>query len=138
MAHRRTYLLDTSVLHRARDDAVRAQLDPLSRSDVLASCAIVDLEVLYSARSFRHYERTGLELAGLLHTPVDARVFDRARDVQHELARTGHHRVPVPDLVIAAAAELAGHVVLHYDAHFEQIARVSGQPHKWVVERGAI
>jgi predicted nucleic acid-binding protein len=138
MARRRTYLVDTSVLHRARDEAVRAQLDPLSRSDVLASCAIVDLEVLYSARDVRDYERVRLELSGLLPTGIDAAVLDRARDVQHALARTGHHRVPVPDLVIAAAAELAGHVVLHYDGHYEQIARASGQRHEWVVPRGSI
>ena len=138
MARRRTYLVDTSVLHRARDEAVRAQLDPLSRSDVLASCAIVDLEVLYSARDARDYESVRLELSGLLPTGIDAAVLDRARDVQHALARAGHHRVPVPDLVIAAAAELAGHVVLHYDGHYEQIARASDQRHEWVVPRGSI
>ena len=138
MARRRTYLVDTSVLHRARDEAVRAQLDPLSRSDVLASCAIVDLEVLYSARDVRDYESVRLELSGLLPTGIDAAVLDRARDVQHALARAGHHRVPVADLVIAAAAELAGHVVLHYDGHYEQIARASGQRHEWVVPRGSI
>ena len=138
MARRRTYLVDTSVLHRARDEGVRARLDPLSRSDVLASCAIVDLEVLYSARDARDYDSVRLELSGLLSAGIDGAVLDRARDVQRALARTGHHRVPVPDLVIAAAAELAGHVVLHYDGHFEQIARASGQQHEWVVPRRSI
>jgi predicted nucleic acid-binding protein len=47
-------------------------------------------------------------------------------------------RPQVPDLIIAAAAELAGLTVLHYDHDFELIASVTGQPHEWVVPRGSI
>jgi predicted nucleic acid-binding protein len=46
--------------------------------------------------------------------------------------------LPIPDLVIAAAAELAGQTVLHYDSDFELIADVTGQPHQWVLPRGSI
>ena len=42
------------------------------------------------------------------------------------------------DLITAAVAEYHGAVVLHYDADFEHIAEVTGQPQTWVVPRGSI
>ncbi|MGL5817838.1 MAG: hypothetical protein ACRCYR_09770 [Phycicoccus sp.] len=40
----------------------------------------------------------------------------------------GRHRAPsIPDLVVAAAAELDQRVVLHVDKDFELIAEVTGQ-----------
>lgn len=50
-------------------------------------------------------------------------------EVQGLLAQRGHHRAAkVPDLMIAAVAELAGYTVLHLDRDFELIAEVTGQP----------
>lgn len=52
----------------------------------------------------------------------------RALEVQGVLAKRGQHRAPsVPDLLIAAAAEMSGLVVLHVDKDFELIAEVTGQ-----------
>ena len=65
-------------------------------------------------------------------------VMGRAIEVQRALAAVGRHRVPIPDLIIAAAAESADLAVLHYDADYETIARVTGQPHRWVVPRGSV
>jgi predicted nucleic acid-binding protein len=65
-------------------------------------------------------------------------VLDRAFEVQGLLADRGQHRLPIPDLVIAAAAESADLTVLHYDADFERIAEVTGQAHDWVVPRGSV
>lgn len=59
-------------------------------------------------------------------------------EVQGLLAQRGQHRLPIPDLIIAAAAESAGLAVLHYDAGFERISDVTEQPHEWVVPRGAL
>lgn len=57
------------------------------------------------------------------------RIEARAVEIQELLASTGHHRAPsVPDLIIAATAELAGLVVLHVDKDFELIAALTGQP----------
>ena len=54
---------------------------------------------------------------------------DRAVEVQAQLADRGRHRAPsVPDLLIAAVAELAGLTVLHVDKDFDLIAEVTGQP----------
>lgn len=53
----------------------------------------------------------------------------RAAEVQELLARRGHHRAPsIPDLMIAATAELAGLVVLHVDKDFDLIAGITQQP----------
>ena len=71
--------------------------------------------------------------------PCDDGALDRAIEVQGELARPGQHRaVGIEDLVIAAAAELAGLSVLHYDQDFDRIGEVTGQPMEWVVPRGTV
>jgi predicted nucleic acid-binding protein len=56
-------------------------------------------------------------------------IEDRAVEVLTLLADRGQHRAPsIPDLIIAATAELAGLTVLHLDKDFEIIAAITGQP----------
>jgi predicted nucleic acid-binding protein len=56
-------------------------------------------------------------------------IEDRAVEVLTLLADRGQHRAPsIPDLIIAATAELAGLTVLHLDKDFEIIAEITGQP----------
>ena len=56
-------------------------------------------------------------------------VEDRAVEVLTLLADRGQHRAPsIPDLLIAAAAELAGLTILHMNKDFEVIAAITGQP----------
>ena len=56
-------------------------------------------------------------------------IGDRAVAVQSALAERGQHRAPsIPDLLIAATAELADLTVLHVDKDFELIAALTGQP----------
>jgi predicted nucleic acid-binding protein len=51
----------------------------------------------------------------------------------------GHHRsVRLPDLLVAAVAETEGLTVMHYDADFDRISEITGQPSTWVVEAGTI
>jgi predicted nucleic acid-binding protein len=65
--------------------------------------------------------------------------MDRAVAVHHELGKRSRHRdFGLPDLIIAATAELNGATVLHYDADYDRIAAVTGQPSEWVVPRGSI
>ena len=68
--------------------------------------------------------------------PITEAVTARAFEVQHGLARRGQHRVPLPDLLIAAVAEVNDVTVVHYDADFDRIAEITGQPTEWVVLRG--
>lgn len=138
MALSARYLADKSALARFPVPAVAARLRPLLEGGELASCAIVDLEVLYSSRNLGDYEAILEERRSLDAAPVTPEVMSTAIDLQHELARRGQHRVSLPDLIISASALVAGLVVLHYDADFERIAAAGGAPHEWVVRRGSI
>ena len=138
MAVSPSYLADKSALARMTDAAVAERLAPLILGGQVATCAVIDLEVLYSARSLGDYEEILVERGALPTLPLTETVASRAVDVQHLLARRGQHRVPVPDLLIAATAEVNGVAVIHYDADYDRIARVTGQPAEWVVPRGSI
>jgi predicted nucleic acid-binding protein len=105
---------------------------------LIATCALVDLEILYSTRALTDYEAVREERRSLDGAPITPEVMSKAIDLQHALARRGQHRVPIADLVISAAALETGLVVLHYDADFERIAEVGGASHEWVVPRGSI
>ncbi len=131
------YLADKSVLSRISKPAVEVRLVPLVGEGAIATCGVVLLEVLYSARSPRDYAGLRAELDGFARIPIHDADFDRALEVQEALARSGGHRgVSLPDLIIAATAESAGLTVLHYDGDFDRIAAVTGQATEWVVPRG--
>ncbi len=53
-------------------------------------------------------------------------------------ARSQHRHFRLADLIIAATAETSGATVLHYDADYDRIAGVTGQPAEWVAERGSL
>jgi predicted nucleic acid-binding protein len=133
------YLIDKSALARMPLAQVRERLEPILDSGLAATCAIIDLEVLYSARNAEdHREIRHRRALAYERVQLTEEVFDRAIEVQGQLAVGGRHRIPIPDLVIAAAAEAAGLVVLHYDADFDHIAAVTGQPMEWVVPKGTV
>jgi len=133
------YLVDKSALARMTHALVRERLAPVIEAGDAATCSIVDLEVLFSARNHEEHERmrTRRRMA-YERVSLTQEIFDRAVEVQGALARRGRHRLPIPDLIVAAAAESAGLIVLHYDGDFERIAEVTGQPTEWVVPRGAL
>ena len=58
--------------------------------------------------------------------------------MQRLLASRSQRRRKVPDLLIAAAAEKAELILLHYDADFDLIAKLTGQPCQWVVPAGTV
>lgn len=135
----RLYVADKSTLARSHRPAVAAVLSPLYVTDAIATCAVVDLEVLFSARSPADYERLRSDQRAVRRLPVTEEVCERALDVQRTLSRTSRHRgASIPDLVIAACAEVHGATLLHYDADFELIAGVTGQAAQWVVPRGTV
>ena len=133
------FLVDKSALARMPLEPVRRRLAPIIEAGEAATCSIVDLEVLYSVRNFEEHRRTRRRRS-LAYTkvPLTEDVFDRAMDVQGELSKSGRHRVPIPDLLVAAAAETGGLTVLHYDSDYDTIAEVTGQPVEWVVPRGSL
>jgi hypothetical protein len=132
-----TYLADTSAWNRST--AVADRWDELLRSDRVAICAPVRLELLYSARGRAEFSSLAADLGMLRELPVDARTTALAERTQAALARTSQHRGPKPiDLLIAATAEAAGVTLLHYDRHFDAIARATGQPTEWLARRGTL
>ena len=138
MALRPAYLADKSALARMPNAAVRARLEPLLADGLLATCGIIDLEIGFSAQTAAVHRDVRRERRSLPRARIDDDVFNRAFEVQGLLADRGEHRLPVPDLVIAAAAESADLTVLHYDADFERIAEVTGQAHDSVVPRESV
>lgn len=138
MALRARYLADKSALARLPVPAVGARLAPLIKDGEVASCAIVDLEVLYSSRNLDDYEPILEERTSLDSAPITPEVMSTAVELQHALARRGQHRVPIPDLIISAAALRANLVVLHYDADFERLTAIGGAHHEWVVPQGSV
>jgi predicted nucleic acid-binding protein len=55
------------------------------------------------------------------------------------LATSSQHRaLPLPDLIVAACAEAAGLTVLHDDADYDRIAKITGQAVRWVLPRGSV
>lgn len=136
-----TYLIDTSVWHRRGNAAVIGRLADLFASDEVAIAEPVRLEVLFSARSAQEYDAVSRELDGLQQVPCGKEELRRALEVQRLLAHKAgvHHRsVKIPDLLVAATAELAGLSVLHYDEDFERVGAITGQTTEWVAERGSI
>ena len=104
----------------------------------LVLCVPVKLELLYSARK-SDYEALSRDLEGFDSAPLDARAEAAALRAQQRLASRSQHRGPaVTDLLIAAIAEVNGLVLLHYDRHFDAIARVTGQPAEWLARRGSL
>lgn len=138
-AVRPRYLIDKSALARMPLEPVRRRIAPIIEAGEAATCAIIDLEMLYSARSREDYDDIRRRRSLAYHSiPLSDATLQRALAVQAELARTGHHRVAIPDLLIAAAAESAGLTVLHYDRDYDVIARVTRQTVEWVVARGTV
>ena len=133
-----THLVDTSVLKRLRAPAVRERVEALAAGGQLGRPAICDLEVGYSARTANEWDRlTGALDAFERIATSDAHV-KRALQVQRLLAARSQRGRKVPDLLIAAAAEQLDLTVLHYDADFDHIAKVTGQRCEWVVEPGSV
>lgn len=138
-ALRARYLVDKSALARMHLAAVRERLAPILEAGEAATCPIIDLEVLYSARSKKDYETIRDRRALAYHQVATSEEdLQRAIAVQGMLAALGQHRVPIPDLLIAATAERAGLTILHYDGDFDRIAAVTAQPTEWVVPRGSL
>jgi predicted nucleic acid-binding protein len=135
-----TFLADKSALTRGDTrPQVRNVIEPLLVAGEIATCGVVDLELLDSAQNPRAYAKLAIGLRALPRVAVTEADFDRALDVQGRLARRSQHRaVSLPELLVAACAERAGLSVLHYDADFDRIAAITRQPVRWVLPRGSV
>jgi len=133
-----THLVDTSVLTRLRLKPVREVVEPMAASGTLARAGITDLEFGYSARSAEEWDRAADGLSAFELVETSSAHIRRARQVQRLLAAKHQRGRKLPDLLVAAAAEARSLVVLHYDADFDRIAAVTGQPVAWVLPAGTV
>lgn len=134
------YLADKSAIVHLAKPAVAAKLVPLIMAGEVATCGVVELEVLYSARSEKDLQEIRRDRAlAYPRVPISEADFARAGDVLALLAKKGHHRaVSLPDLLIAAVAERARLVVLHYDADFDIVAAATRQHTEWIAPQGSL
>lgn len=135
-----TWLVDTSALARLSVPEVGMVMRPLIDAGRVAVTAVTLLEIGYTARSKADHERSQQSvLQRLQFVYASPRSERRALEVQQLLMERGHHRsVKLPDLLVAAVAETEGLTVMHYDADFDRISDITGQPSTWVVESGNI
>jgi predicted nucleic acid-binding protein len=136
-------LADTSVWIWTRTVAgrQRAEFDRQVVEGDIATCDMVRLELLHSARNANEFRALRQDLEALPDCPIGKHEWERALDVYERLAHEGglHHRaVRHPDLLIAAAAEAAGVAVLHYDEDYDRIAAITGQDVRWLAPRGSL
>ena len=126
-----TWLIDKSALVRLAASPDAAEWAVRIERGLVRITTVTRLEAGYSARSGPEL-RAGLQQPPLSSMPVEyltPAIEDRAVEVLTLLADRGQHRAPsIPDLIIAATAELAGLTVLHVDKDFEVIAQITGQP----------
>jgi predicted nucleic acid-binding protein len=133
------YLGDTSALARRAVPDVARRLLPLLEAGLVARCTPTDLEAGFSSPSPAAYVAIRQERSAWPYVAMDQRVLDRAVEVQDALANRSQQRgAKIADLLIAAAAEAAGLVVLHYDHDFDLIASVTHQPVEWIVPVGVV
>lgn len=134
------YLIDTSAAARMTAPIVRARLEPLIVGGVVATCATLDAEALYSARSPADYEQIRSDRSvAYEYLPTDDEHWHEAFNAQRELARTGRHRaVGIADLLTAVLASEHRLTLVHYDGDFDIAAEVIDFDDRWVTHRGTL
>jgi len=125
-----SWLIDKSALVRLGRSPAAAEWATRIQRGLVGISTMTRLEVGYSVRTATALA-TALANAPLAAMPVEyltPAIEDRAVEVQRLLAERGLHRGPsIPDLLIAATAELSGRTVLHVDKDFDLIAALTGQ-----------
>lgn len=125
------WLIDKSALVRLSSSPEAEEWAVRIERGLVRISTVTKLEVGYSARSGADL-RTANTRPPLKSMPVEyltPAIEDRAIEVQAALADRGQHRAPsIPDLLIAATAELAQLTVLHIDKDYDLIANITAQP----------
>ncbi|MGH3096002.1 MAG: PIN domain-containing protein [Streptosporangiales bacterium] len=109
---------------------VEVWLDRINRGLVrVATVTLLEMGVSAQTAAGWRQEIEGPPVANLPVENLTPRMEERAVEVQGLLAERGYHRAAkIPDLLVAAAAELAGLTALHVDKDFDLIAELTGQP----------
>lgn len=124
------WLIDKSALVRLGDSPDAEEWARRIERGLVRITTVTRLEIGYSARSAAQ-ARSAFSTPPISAMPVEyltPAIEDRALEVQLMLASKGQRRTPsIPELLIAATAELAGLAVLHLNKDFDLIAKLTGQ-----------
>jgi len=133
-------LADTSAwTNRHKHPAVDRDFEERILADEVATCPLVVMELLWTTQSQQEFEDLRRDLDVLAKVTNDQDSWDRAIDVWRELVVQGRHRqVKIPDLLVAASADIAGLPVCHYDGDFDLIATITGQPVRAIAPIGSL
>ncbi|MGA7051910.1 MAG: PIN domain nuclease [Mycobacterium sp.] len=126
-----TWLIDKSALARLADSSDPYLWSNRIERGLVHISNVTRLEIGYSAQSGDVARREFREspLAAMPVEYLTPKIEDRALEVQLLLADRGQHRGPsIPDLIIAATAELSGLTILHVDKDFDTVTAITGQP----------
>lgn len=137
----RVFVADTSAWSHASHPHVRAGWAAAVRNRQIATCPIVNLEVLYSARDGASFDGIEGSFAVLRDVPVTRSVTNAAIAAYRQLAHRQplvHRQITFGDLLIAACAQDAAIGVLHYDHHFDLLAQVLAFESRWIAPAGSL
>lgn len=122
-------------MNRLTHPLVEERLAPLLERALVATCGILNLEALFSARNPKEYEAIWMWRNSIMeYVDSGEDCFQRAQEVQRTLAERSAHRVKLPDLLIAATAEKHNLMLLHFDKEFDLISSITDQEVDWVVD----
>ncbi|MGA4542598.1 PIN domain-containing protein [Uniformispora flossi] len=136
-----SYLIDASACHRpVRNAAVAREWNEVVEKGRVGVSGYTQLELVHGMSDRAHPAFVERDLLNALTWTIDPDgVVRRAKQVQGMLRERSWHQGPgVVDLLVAATAQLLGLTLLHYDADFETIAKVTGRPHRWIALRGSV
>jgi predicted nucleic acid-binding protein len=135
-------LFDTSVWAWRGNSRVAAWFDAALLTGELAVCEMVLLEILSGAPNRRWYEQMRELFSGVTWVRMGSDEWARALEVhallETRLGTNARRGVKHADMLIAAAAEMHGLTLVHYDQDFEVIQQVSNQSMRWVEPRGTL
>lgn len=135
-------LVDTSAWARKSNPRIRDWFNAALIEGRLAVCHMVALEILQGAGSSRLFSQIASFIDGVDSLAMGAEEWKRAREVyqliEERAGSNARRSVKLPDLLIAACAERHRVPIAHYDQDYDVIAAVTGQPVRWVAERGTL
>lgn len=134
------YIADKSAWERARLPALAGEWEQALQNGQIVTCAVTRMELLFSTRTIAKFQAWSEALAAIRDIPVTRTIWASALAGMEALAThsDAYHRLPMPDYLIAAAAEDAGQGVLHYDNHFDRLQQVFAFESHWIAPAGSV
>lgn len=132
------FIADTPAWMRASDSRIAAEWQAAVAADQIWTPPAVVFELLHTAQNGHEFDVLADRLAALREISLTRSIVAAARSALHRMAHDspGLHRIPMADVLVAAAAESRGIAVLHFDGHFDRLARFLHFESRWIVSRG--